>query len=231
MTIDLNCDVGEGYDADDALLGLASSASVSTGAYTRVGVAGADLALERAVVLGVAVGMHPGYPDLEGFGRRRGFLAEPAALASELARQRDGFLERCARAGATCAYLKPHGGLYHDAAHDPTVARALVRLADELGVPLLCRALAGEARPAAGLAIEGFAERRYRPDGQLVARGRPGALIDDPDVAAAQAVRLAASCDSLCVHGDSPGALAVATRVRRALEGAGYAIAAFAPAP
>lgn len=176
-------------------------------------------ALARCAAGGAVVGAHPSYPDRAGFGRTRMAMA-PAALA-------DAVAEQCARLpGAT--WLKPHGALYHAADADPAVADAVLdgaaRSLPRFGVigpgggalAQACR------RRGLALAVEGFADRAAREIGGrlvLVPRGAPGALIVDPDAAAETARRLCARVDTICVHGDTPGAVAIARAVRRVLDG------------
>lgn len=215
--IDLNADLGESRERwesgeDEALLDVVTSANVCTGAY-----AGDDdliaATCAAAVERGVAIGAQVGYPDREGFGRRAMDVPQ-AALADELSRQIAHLAALTAPVGGTVTYVKPHGALYHRVVADIEQRAALAEAAGDL--PIL--GLAGT-----GFSLdEGFADRGYLADGGLIPRGEPGALITDPDEAAAQAVRLLSSgVDSICVHSDTPGALAVARAVRAALNAAG----------
>ncbi|WP_232221722.1 MULTISPECIES: LamB/YcsF family protein [unclassified Nocardioides] len=235
--VDLNADVGESFGRwqlgdDEALLPHLSSANVACGFH-----AGDPLALRRTCELasthGVVVGAQVGYRDLAGFGRR--FVdVPPAELEADVLYQL-GALDAIARAAGTrVAYLKPHGALYHAVSQHPAQAEAVVRAVQAFGgLPVL--GLAGspflDTVRAAGLEAvgEGFADRAYLPDGGLVPRSEPGAVLTDPAAAAEQAVRLATSGEvrSLCVHGDSPGAPALAAAVRAALEAASVPVAAF----
>ncbi|GAA1524730.1 LamB/YcsF family protein [Nocardioides humi] len=235
--VDLNADVGESFGRwrlgdDDALLPHLTSANVACGFH-----AGDPLTLRRtcelAVSLGVAIGAQVGYRDLAGFGRR--YVDVPAAeLEAEVLYQL-GALDGIARAaGGRVAYVKPHGALYHAVSRDPEQADAVVGAVRAYGgLPVL--GLAGSsflaAAADAGLEVvgEGFADRAYLPDGGLVPRSAPGAVLTDPAAAAAQAVVLARSGEvrSLCVHGDSPGAPALAAAVRAALGEAGIAVGSF----
>jgi len=236
-TLDLNADVGESFGRwrlgdDEALLPHLTSANVACGFH-----AGDPLTLRRtcarAVQLGVVIGAQVGYRDLAGFGRRFIDVA-PDDLAADVLYQL-GALDGIARAaGGGVGYLKPHGALYHAVTRHEAQARAVVDAVvaygglPVLGLPgSLFLTMAEEAGlPAIG---EGFADRAYRSDGSLVPRSEPGALIADPAAAAAQALRLAgAGVRSLCVHGDSPGAPALAAAVRTALSDAGVTVAAFA---
>jgi UPF0271 protein len=235
--VDLNADVGESFGRwtlgdDAALLPYLTSANVACGFH-----AGDPLTLRRTVALcvahGVRIGAQVGYRDLAGFGRR--FIDLPAAeLTAEVLYQL-GALDGLARvAGDRVRYLKPHGALYHAVNVRPEQAQAVLdAVAEYGGLPVM--GLPGSPflllAEAAGLPVvtEGFADRGYRPDGGLVPRDRPGALLTDPAAAAAQAVRLAGEgVDSLCVHGDSPGAVAIAAAVREALARERVEVAPFA---
>ncbi|TNM47137.1 LamB/YcsF family protein [Nocardioides albidus] len=236
--VDLNADVGESFGRwtlgdDDALLPHLTSANVACGFH-----AGDPLTLRRtcarAVSLGVSIGAQVGYRDLAGFGRR--YIDVPAAeLAADVLYQL-GALDAMARAaGGRVAYLKPHGALYHAVSRQEEQAEAVVEAVVAFGgLPVL--GLAGssflDVVRAAGLEAvgEGFADRAYLPDGGLVPRSAPGALLTDPVAAAAQAIELARSGEvrSLCVHGDSPGAPQLAAAVRAALAEAEIPVGAFA---
>ena len=237
-SIDLNADVGESFGRwqlgdDAALLPHLTSANVACGFH-----AGDPLTLVRTCALavehGVVIGAQVGYRDLAGFGRRYVEVPAPELEADVLYQL--GALDGIARAaGARVAYVKPHGALYHAVSRHPEQAEAVVRAVAAFGgLPVL--GLAGSAFlsavSAAGLEAvgEGFADRGYLPDGGLVPRSEPGALLLDPAAVAAQAVRLATSGEvrSLCVHGDSPGAPGLAAAVRTALAEAGVAVAPFA---
>lgn len=246
--IDLNADLGETVAGvptadDEAMFAVISSASVACGGH-----AGDDASMRDAVVRaqrhGVAVGAHPAYPDPANFGRVAVAL-DPADLARIVARQ----LADLAASGADLRYVKPHGALYHAVTHDreqaQAVARAVADRAELLGRPLAVLGLPGEiARAVASVGLpfvhEAFLDRGYLPDGSLVPRTRPGALLDDPEVVAARAVRLArdgvvaaidgslivAEAASLCVHGDSPAAVDMARAVRAALDAEGVDVRA-----
>ena len=251
LRIDLNADVGESFGAwrmgDDAeLLRHVSSANVACGFH-----AGDPAVMDRTVALavaaGVALGAHPGYADLRGFGRRE-VAADPAELESDVLYQ-CGALAAFARShGAALAHVKPHGALYNQAARDEALARAVARAAARLGCPTLV-GLAGSSalRSAAGasglrFAAEAFVDRAYDASGRLVPRSQPGALVDDPALAAERALRLAREgvviasdgrpvelrADTLCLHGDGPRALAIARAVREALERGGVRVEALA---
>ncbi len=249
--IDLNADLGEGFGVwrlgdDDALLQVVTSANVACGFH-----AGDPSTMRRvcagAAARGVAVGAQVSYRDLAGFGRR--FVdADPAELADDLLYQLAA-LDGIARASGTrVGYVKPHGALYNAAVTHAGHAQAVVdavlaldRRLPVLGLPgseLLRAAEAAGMRPVA----EGFADRAYTPGGALVPRREPGAVVEDPAVVAERAVRMATDgvvvaadgtrllmpVESVCVHGDTPGAVALARAVRAALESAGVQLAAFA---
>ncbi|MGH7904024.1 MAG: LamB/YcsF family protein [Candidatus Dormibacteraceae bacterium] len=217
--LNLNCDLGEGAGDDELILALVDSASVCCGAHA--GSAGLAVATAcRCRELGVEVGAHPGYPDRAGRGREE--IGLSIAEVESLLRAQVGLL-----AGAgPISYVKPHGALYHRCQEDPEAAAVLARVASEWGLGLIGQPgseIIGAARRA-GLAAyrEGFADRGYTEHRGLVPRSEPGALLG-PGGAALQAVRLARSgaLDTICLHGDSPGAAEVARAVRRALDGAG----------
>jgi UPF0271 protein len=220
--VDLNADLGEGFGVwrltdDDALLDVVTSANVACGFH-----AGDPYGLRRVVASaaarGVAVGAQVSYRDLVGFGRR--FLdVAPDELEAEVVYQVGALDALCQVEGTRVRYVKPHGALYHACLTHPAQGEAVRRAAAALGLPLLHGWLEGAVR-------EGFVDRGYREDGTLAPRGEPGDLLD-PDAAVRQAVRLASSVDSLCVHGDTPGAVALARAVRTALEEAGVALAPF----
>ncbi|MFN8619223.1 MAG: 5-oxoprolinase subunit PxpA [Chloroflexota bacterium] len=247
LAIDLNADVGESYGAwtmgdDAALLPLVTSANVACGAH-----AGDPLVMARTVALarrlGVAVGAHPGYPDRDGFGRRDLPMTAEELRASLLVQL--GALAAIARAGGvTLRHVKPHGALYNAAARDPGLAQLIADCVRHVSTDLVLVGLAGsallEAGRAAGLpvAAEAFADRVYEADGSLRSRRHPDAVHHDPAAAAAQArdlvldgrvqahdgTWLAVRADTLCIHGDSPGAPAIATAVRGALAEAGVEV-------
>jgi UPF0271 protein len=224
----LNVDLGELPGEPEALYRLAHAANVACGGH-----AGDEASMRRAVALcerwGTALGAHPSYPDVEGFGRRRMEMTAAALRASvreqclRLARVANG-VER------SIEHVKPHGALYHDANADPAMAEAVVGGAVEalgssvtiVGPPKGALADAA-ARASLPYAREGFADRATRPDGSLVPRTEPGAVIADPVAAGARAKTLAASgaFETLCVHGDTPGAVDIARAVRGFLDALG----------
>ena len=226
-TIDLNADLGEEVTDDDALLAVVSSANVACGYH-----AGSP-AIMRAVCAeaarrGVSVGAQVSYDDRPGFGRVPRDVAY-GVLRDQVADQ-VGTLERIAEAaGTSVRYVKPHGALYHRVIDDEEQARAVLDGSGDLpvlGMPGRLLTLAA----GAGRAVlhEGFPDRGYTPDGRLVPRSETGALVTEKHQIVAQALVLAATVDSLCLHGDSPGAVAHALAVRRALVDAGLRLRPFA---
>jgi len=248
--IDLNADLGEGFGVwrlgdDDALLGVVTSANVACGFH-----AGDPTTMRRvcagAVATGVAIGAQVSYRDLAGFGRRFIDVA-PAELTDDVLYQLAA-LDGVARAGGgRVSYLKPHGALYNAVVTHEAQARAVVAavLAYDPALPVL--GLPGSVllrkAEAAGLrtVAEGFADRGYTPEGTLVSRRSPGALVQDVGAVAERAVRMAAegvvvavdgttvdvAVDSVCVHGDTPGAVELARAVRAALADAGLVVRSF----
>ena len=247
-TVDLNADVGEGTApaaAESALLGAVTSASVCCGAHAGTA-EGIEDTVRRAAAAGVVVGAHPSYPDRAGFGRRRMAVGQ-AELSSSLAAQVAFVARLAADAGTAVRYVKPHGALYHDCAADDAVARLLasvVRDAGDLAVLLPAGAVTAGRFERAGVAAvtEAFADRAYGPDGGLVPRGDPGAVLHEEAAVVDQALSLVVDgrvragsrwlevrAASLCLHGDTPGAAALAHAVRQALAGALVEVAPFAP--
>ncbi len=242
MNIDLNADLGEGMD-DAAMLPFLTSANVACGMH-----AGGPEVMDRTVALaierGVRVGAHPGYADKASFGRTEQHLA--AADVRALVLYQLGAIDAIARArGASLTHVKAHGALYNQAAKDAQLARAIAGAVRDFRKDLVLVGLAGslqlEAARAAGLraAGEGFADRRYLPDGSLMPRSREGSVLRDPAQAAEQALRivrdreviaadgshLKLDAQTLCMHGDTPGAPRIAQAVREALEKAGVRVA------
>ncbi len=249
MAIDLNADVGESFGPwsigeDDALVPLVTSVNVACGFHAG-DPATIERTVERAVRAGVAIGAHPGYPDLAGFGRRDLEMRDAdieAAVVYQI-----GAVDAFARAaGAALAHVKPHGALYNRSARDPrvaaAVARAVRRCAPHLALVGLAGSVSLDAAAAEGLGTiaEAFADRRYEPDGRLRDRRFDDAVLADPAAAAEQAVGIARDgqavaadgsivpvrAATLCVHGDLPGAAARAAAVRAALERAGITVEA-----
>ena len=246
--VDLNADLGEGEElaaAELSVLGAVTSASISCGVH-----AGSPAAIRDSVAAaaraGVVIGAHPSYPDRAGAGRRHMDLS-PRALAESLAEQVASLGALARAAGATLRYVKPHGALYNrlfaDAALADVVAE-VVRASGDLVLLLQAGSAALEAAAAAGVqcAAEAFADRAYLPDGRLVPRHKPGAVLGDERAVVAQALSIVVdggvqaidgtwvsiSAASVCLHGDTPGAAELTVAVRRALEGAGVDVRPFA---
>jgi UPF0271 protein len=251
--MDLNADLGESFGHwrlgdDERLVRHLTSANLACGFH-----AGDFRVMEATVGLckraGVAVGAQPGYPDLLGFGRRP--MPFTADEVEAIVLYQVGALEAFCRAhGVPMQHVKPHGALYNQAAADPALARAIARAVARFDDRLALFGLASSSAMAdaageAGLRFvpEAFADRRYRPDGSLVPRDEPGALIADPERAAQQAVAIASAgeveasdgsavrirAESICCHGDTPGAVEIAASVRNGLEATGVTVAAPAP--
>ncbi len=222
--VDLNIDVGELPDESEELYPLATVVNVACGGHAG-GAMSMRRSVERAIRAGARIAAHPSYPDREQFGRAR--MAIPLSILYEsVVEQVDALVHVVRTLGATLWGAKPHGALYHACVEDPGVAAAVLDaiVAAWPDGPTIVGPPAGhfaESSAARALAYvrEGFADRRYDPSGRLLARGEPGALLDDPNVAAEQAVRLAEAGDveTLCVHGDTPNALAIARAVHDAL--------------
>jgi 5-oxoprolinase (ATP-hydrolysing) subunit A len=236
--VDLNADLGESFGSwilgDDAsLLPLITSANVACGFH-----AGDPLTLRRTVQLavecGVVIGAQVSYPDLVGFGRRQMDI-EPAELEADVLYQLSALDGLSRVAGAGVRYLKPHGALYHRTLVDERQAQAVVAAVAAYSTDLPIVTMAGSvlaaAAAAAGLRLvaEGFADRAYTAAGRLVPRGEPGAVLADAAAVADQAVRLVngKTVQTLCLHGDTPGAVSFARAVRDALTAAGVSIRSF----
>ena len=253
MRIDLNSDLGEHYGSwhmgdDDALLDIVTSANVACGFHA--GDPHSMLATVRAAAArGVTIGAHVSSPDLVGFGRRPMEVSHDELMTDVI--YQIGALQGIAQAvGTRVAYVKPHGALYNRIAHDErqagAVIDAMLAINPELplvalaGAPVIAQAAAAGLRTIA----EAFADRAYKADGSLVPRGQPGAVLHDPELVGARMVRLAREgvvesaagtlvpipVDSMCVHGDSSGAVAMAQAVRRHLLRACVTLAPFVAA-
>lgn len=245
--IDLNADLGEGLGDDVAMLGIVSSANIACGLHAG-GPEEMGAAFAAARQQGVAIGAHPGYADRANFGR----VVVPLTFAEIerlVAWQIGAACGLAALAGHRITYVKAHGALYNLAATDTDVARAIARAirAVDPGLTSLCLAgsAGADATAATGLrvAAEVFADRAYRPDGTLVPRTEPGAVIHDPQAVTGRSLRMLADgaitatdgsrrpvqIDSICLHGDTPGAVALARALKTGLIGAGWRIAPFAP--
>jgi len=229
-SIDLNADLGEGDPYDLALLRIVSSCNIACGGHA------GDAETMRATVLsalenGVSIGAHPSYPDREGFGRRSGYLSGEELLVS-LTAQIDALNSIVMDSGAALTHVKPHGALYNDAVNDRELADviasaicATVPNATFVGLP------ESELQNAAVdhelvFVAEGFIDRAYQDNGQLVPRSQPGAVHESLELVLPQAVSLVGKVDTLCIHGDTPGAADAAAAVRLELERQGVEIRA-----
>ena len=252
--MDLNSDLGESFGAwrmgDDAgMLGIVTSANVACGFHAG-DPAGILQTLREAAAKGVAVGAHVAYPDLVGFGRRN---MDPSSreLVADVIYQIGALQGLAKAAGTRVSYVKPHGALYNTIAHEPRQAGDVITAILEVDPGLVLMGLAGSPilRQAQerGLktAAEAFADRAYTDDGAFLSRREPGAVLHDAEAVAERMLRLVETgevesvsghrvrlqVDSICVHGDSPGAVAMARRVRERLQEAGIMLQPFAPVP
>jgi UPF0271 protein len=249
MMIDLNCDMGESFGpwrmgADERVMPHITSANIACAAH-----AGDPTVMRRTVRLamaeGVAIGAHPGFADLQGFGRRE-MQADPSEIEDSLIAQ-IGALTAIAKAeGAALQHVKAHGALYNMAAREAKLAAAIARAIRACDPALIMFGLPNspllDAGRAEGLrvAAEGFADRSYEPDGSLTPRSRPGAVIHDVEAVVARAVRMARDgvvltpdgraialqVQTICVHGDTPGAAELVARIAGALRDAGADVSA-----
>jgi 5-oxoprolinase (ATP-hydrolysing) subunit A len=238
LSIDLNADLGEGCGDDAALLEIVTTANVACGAHA------GDVETMRATIAAaqrrsVTVGAHPSYPDREHFGRVA-MMRTPEQIEDDITAQLRTIDDCAQEFGVRLRHVKAHGALYNVAARDRTVADAISRAVREFDPSLAIVGLAGgeqlaSARTHGLRAIaEVFADRGYRPDGSLVPRNEPGALIDDVDQAVAQALRLVREGrgETICLHGDGPHALTFARAIRGALEKSGISVLPIlAPSP
>lgn len=247
ITVNLNADLGEGFGAygigdDDAMLDIVASANIACGFH-----AGDPVVMRRTVAnalgKGVSLGAHPSYPDLQGFGRRamRMSAAEVEAMVAYQIGALAGIAAAC---GGAVTHVKAHGALNNMAAVEADLAMAIGRAIKGVDPSLIYLATAGSEMAKAGRALglataeEVFADRAYDDDGNLVPRGKPGAMIHDPVVAAANVLRMLTegtivsvtgkripcAVHSVCVHGDEPSAVAMAANLRRTLESEGVRI-------
>lgn len=250
MSIDLNSDLGESFGAwtmgaDAALMTVITSANVACGFH-----AGDPGVMRETVRLalahGVAIGAHPGFPDLAGFGRRE-MHCSPQEVEDFVIYQVGALAAVAAAQGARLQHVKAHGALYNMACRDAALAAAVARATAAVDASLVLFGLPGSALLAEGrrlglrVASEVFADRAYRPDGSLVSRAAEGAVLHDEALVVERAVRMACErtvvavdgsvvpleADTICVHGDTPGAAGLAAAIRRALERAGVRVAAF----
>lgn len=251
--IDLNSDLGEGFGPwpmgdDAAMLDVVTSANIACGGHA--GDAETMFTtLRLAADRGVVIGAHPGYEDRPGFGRRV-IPMTPAEIGRMVAAQVGAMQGVAALAGAQVRYVKPHGALANLAADDAAVARAIATTVAALPGNLAILAISGteleQAARAAALPVfsEIFADRAYLPNGRLMPRSQPGAVLHDPQAAADRLLRfletgqmpvaggdtIALAADSVCVHGDNPAAVAMARLIRDRLAAAGVTLAPFLPA-
>jgi len=247
VLIDLNADVGESYGPyqygdDEGVMPFVSSANIACGFH-----AGDPAVMRNTIRLarryGVAVGAHPGFQDLSGFGRREIHMT-PADVENLVAYQVGALAGIAAAEGVRLSHVKPHGALYNMAARDAAMAGAIARAVQEVGPSLVLFGLSGSELIAAGaraglrVASEVFADRGYRPDGSLAPRGTTGAVMTEPAEVARRAVHMASKqtvtaldgtsvsikADTICIHGDTPDAAALARAVREALGAAGIEV-------
>lgn len=248
IQVDLNSDIGESFGRytlgmDSEIISLISSCNVACGYH-----ASDPVVMEQTVKLakaaGAAIGAHPGYPDLMGFGRRN--MAVPPAEAANYVTYQIGALYAFAKAnGMALQHVKPHGALYNTSGKDYKLALAIAQAIQAFDPELICLALAGsesvKAAKDIGLPVaqEAYADRAYMPDGSLVPRSRPDAMITDENEAIERVVRMVKEHrvravngedieiipDSICVHGDNQKALAFVSRIRSAFEAEGIVIA------
>jgi len=225
MIIDLNCDMGELEDAahEAALMQFITSANIACGGH-----AGDETTMERTTRLalerGVRIGAHPGYPDRANFGRLE-IPMPPAEIAATVCEQIQRLDAVVRRLGGEIVHVKPHGALYNVAVRHTEVARAIAEGVARWNPRTVIFGLAASPmldvwrEMGMNVAGEAFADRRYEPDGSLRSRKFPDALITDPQAAAAQALRLAreGNARTICVHGDTPGAVAILKACREAL--------------
>jgi 5-oxoprolinase (ATP-hydrolysing) subunit A len=247
--VDLNCDMGESHGAftigdDSAIMPLVSSVNIACGFH------GGDPSVMRATVHAaaahrVAIGAHPGLPDLLGFGRRE-MAVSPQEVYDMTTYQVGALLGVAHAAGVTVAHVKPHGALYNMAAARKSLADAIALAVRDIDPALILVGLSGSALIDAGraqglqTASEVFADRNYQPDGTLVPRTQSNAMVTDVELAVARAVRMVQShrvtaidgteivvrAESICIHGDASLAATFAQRIRAALVGAGIAVLA-----
>jgi len=247
LTVDLNCDMGESFGPwkmgnDAEIMSFVSSVNIACGFH-----AGDATVMRRTAALalekGLAVGAHPGYQDLQGFGRRKMTLA-PQELADIILYQVSAMKGICESMGGSLRHVKPHGALYNQAAGDAELSRAIVQAVKAIDPKLVLYGLSGshlisEARNAGlSAASEVFADRSYQADGSLTPRSRPDALIEETETAVRQAVAMVkdgrvlstagdpvqVDADTICIHGDGANAVAFAEAVNRALTEQGVSI-------
>lgn len=244
ISLDLNADLGEGIGDDEAMLDIVSSASIACGGH-----AGDEdsmrAALQAAKARGVIVGAHPGFPDRENFGRTR-MVLPPADLDASIRSQVRTLVEMGEAEGWPVRYVKLHGALANMAAEEPAVAAlcfaAVEGLVEDMAILAIDNSAQSEVAEALGFRVvhEAYADRAYQPNGLLVPRQMPGAVLHDQEAIAERAVRLARSSEvvaadgsvivtkarSLCIHGDTPGAVEMARAVKAAVREAGVEVRA-----
>jgi UPF0271 protein len=247
FVIDINSDIGEGFGPwllapDDELMPLISSANIACGFH-----AGDPMTIERTVHLArdnrVGVGAHPGYPDRVGFGRRT-IAATPDEVRTDVLYQIGAIAAFCRAAGAELQHVKAHGALYNHAVRDAATAEAIARAVWQFDRDLVFFVLPGSELEAAGaaaglpLAREAFADRGYMPDGSLVPRSRPEAIVTDPEMVVKRMIRLVKedvieaidgselklAADTICIHSDTPTALEIARALRAGFDEAGILV-------
>jgi len=243
MKIDLNCDMGESFGAfrigmDDAVMPHITSANIACGFH-----AGDPVVMEKTVANakrnGIAIGAHPGYPDLMGFGRRN-MVCTPEEISAYVTYQIGALKAFAAAQGLPLQHVKPHGALYNTAQMDSSLMEAICRAVASVDTSLIFVGLAGkwaeqnqEIAESFGLhmALEAFPDRAYTPEGALQSRKEAGAVVKDPETVSQRALKMAKegkvvatdgselsiSPDTLCVHGDTPGAVALVSRIRQTL--------------
>jgi UPF0271 protein len=227
-SIDLNVDVGEGFPNDGELIPLASSANIACGGHAG-DAATMCAAIEIAIKAGTHIGAHPGYEDRENFGRV--VVDLPArVIARQVVEQIDRLAATAESMSTAVRHVKLHGALYHEANQNAWLAEAIMSAIAErlpgcrlIAPPEGCQKTAAIAHGLIPIA-EGFADRGYASGGNLLPRDAPGARIDEPSAAVRQAIELAGSVESICIHGDSRHAARILTAVRQALEAKGYGI-------
>lgn len=247
MRVDLNCDLGESFGAykigmDEEIIPLISSANIACGFH-----ASDPVVMEKTVAMtseaGIGLGAHPGFPDLQGFGRRE-LKMSPEEIKSTIIYQVGALQAFAKMQGKKLQHVKPHGAMYNMAAKDASMAQAICEGVKAVDADLILMAQAGselqKAADKAGLkfAREIFADRAYEEDGSLVNRKKPGAMITDEDEAVSRVIRMikegkvtaitgkdiAIEADSICVHGDGLKALNFVKKIKKALEDAGIEI-------
>lgn len=240
--LDLNADLGEGGPADAALLDLVSSANIACGGHAGDAIT-MRIALRAAKERGVTIGAHPGFADPKHFGRRR-LVLPPEELDGQIREQVSALMDAALEEAADVRYVKLHGALANMAAEEPAVAMvafaAVSGLKSGLGILAIDNSAQVDIADAMGFPVrtEAYADRAYRPNGLLVPRSEPGAVLHDVDMIAARAIRLATrgelvaidgsvfttTARSLCIHGDTPEAVDIARGLRAALAAEGIAV-------